>query len=150
MKKVFLLILSLILVLFLTSCINPNYETNTNPNNSTGNNQQSNYTQTRKAKNSDIGNVNMVFPTTRSITITFIPETDISQLFVKLILKDSDGNTIDSQIIEVGNVIEGQMYTLQHTIQTNDINKNKKISTSELSVHSGSVTYSTAPGIYFN
>ncbi len=109
------------------------------------------YTRSRDAKNSDLTNVDFVYANDyRSVSIRFVPKNDIEGLKVQAKLSTSTGFLLDSQIITVGDVIEGQQYVVNSILPDNSITEGKVIKTCEFSVYSGTVYYSVAPGIYLN
>lgn len=112
---------------------------------------EKNYTQTRAANRYDIDNVDFVYSSNyRSVSIRFVAKNDIEDLVVKSVMKDSTGFLLDSQVITVGDVIEGQQYIVTSTLPDNTITNGKVIKSCEFSVYSGTVSYSTAPGLYLN
>ncbi len=106
-------------------------------------------TETRVAKNNDIENVDIIFPTNRSVTIRFVPKYDIEELKLKIILTDKNEYLLDSVIETVGDVTKGQQYVINYQLDTNSINDGKRIDTCEVSVYSGSISYTINPGIYY-
>lgn len=101
----------------------------------------SNYGNTTiSAGNNSISNVDFVYATNyRSVTIRFIPKKNIESLKLKVQMSDSTNFLLDSQIISVGDVIEGQQYTITVTLSNNDITAGKVISTTELNVYGGTI-----------
>ena len=99
-------------------------------------------THTRAAYKYDIDNVDFVYTSDyRSVSIRFVAKNNIEDLVVKAVLKDSTGFLLDSQIITVGDVIEGQQYIVTATLPNNTITAGKVIKTCEFNVHSGTVSY---------
>lgn len=149
MKKIVVIILRVILItlaiiFILGYFIKKRNETPPDP-------QEQIVTQTRKADNSDIENVDFVFSSDyKSVSIRFFGKNDIQNLTVKVLLRDSTDYLLDQQILTVGNVSKGQQYFVTATLPNNAFTHGKVIKTCELNVNSGTVTYSymTGPGLY--
>lgn len=90
--------------------------------------------------NSDIQNVDFVYADDyRSVTIRFVAVCNITNLQVKVVMKNSDGFLLDSQVIAVGNVIKGQQYLVKATLPDNEITNGKRIKTVIFDVYGGTI-----------
>lgn len=140
------LCISCISIASLASCMSSN-----NSQSSTNFSSEESYTRSRTASNDDIGNVDFIFAKDyRSVTIRFISEQDIENLQVRVKHTTSTGFLLDSQIISVGNVYEGQQYIITSILPDNALTEGKVIKSCELNVFGGTVYYSVAPGLYPN
>ena len=101
----------------------------------------------KSATNSDIGNVDFEV-SERSVAIRFIPTINITDLVVKVQHLDADKNIIDSQIITVGDTIEGQQYVINSTLTENSFTAGKKIGYCSLEVYSGTIYYTLIGGAF--
>lgn len=143
---IFTVLILLVVLLFWGYYIKDKNENPTEP-------QQQTVTNTRDAKNDDLTSYEAIHSKDgKSVTIRFIPKHDIENLKLKVLLSDSSNYLLDSQIITVGNVVEGQQYTVRATLPDNAFTKDKSIYYCEVSVNEGKITYSyqTGPGIYIN
>lgn len=93
-----------------------------------------------KAKNGDISNVNFTYASDyRSVTIRFVASEDIDDLKLEVKLKDSTGTLLDTQIVAVGDTVDGQQYSVTVLLPENTTTQGKVIKTTEMNVYSGTL-----------
>ncbi len=150
MKKFFAFVLICVFIMFSGCVENPNDNNNTSNTgggyyitHQGGGSQSggSSSSLTRAARNNDLGNVNMVFPSGREVTVSFVPYYDITALKIQVIVKDDIETMLDSKVITVGDVIDGQQYVIEYLLPDNDITYGKRIETCEIKVYSGTIYY---------
>ena len=93
-----------------------------------------------KADNGDIANVSFSYAEDyRSVTITFLSGENIDDLKMEVKLKDSAGTLLDTQIIAVGDTVDGKLYSITATLPNNSTTQGKVIKTTEMNVYSGTL-----------
>ena len=97
--------------------------------------------------NRDLGDVAFEL-SERSVAIRIIPVVNITDLVVKVQHFDADKNVIDSQVITVGNTIEGQQYVINSALTENSFTEGKTIKSCRLEVYSGWVYYTVGGGSF--
>lgn len=97
--------------------------------------------------NRDLGDVAFEL-SERSVAIRIIPVVNITDLVVKVQHFDVDKNVIDSQVITVGNTIEGQQYVINSALTENSFTEGKTIKSCRLEVYSGWVYYTVGGGSF--
>lgn len=75
----------------------------------------------------------------RSVTFRIMPHCDIENLIVQVSFRDNNLDTLETKIVTVGDVTQGNEVVFVHTLVDNAFTAGKIIHGCHLSLHSGTV-----------